>query len=198
VRDNLFSFDVGTGAPTAWTPNVNGEVNAAYYMAPYLYVGGSFTTADGVNSRLVRYRVDSGTPAIDTAWPASTVSAPVNDIDSAGGRLIVAGAFRQKLMALNPVTGRDSGYINLGIAGSVKRNGAGPVEVYRFAVSPEGTATTVLAPAQYRGKASERSIPPLARRWAGIPARLAVSEPRSSTPRLPVCGSAPMADVSPA
>jgi hypothetical protein len=139
VRDNLFSFDVGSGAPTSWTPNVNGEVNAVYYMAPFLYVGGNFTTADGVSSRLVRYRVDSGTPAIDTTWPAATVSAPVNDIDSAGGRLIVAGAFRQKLMALNPVTGRDSGYISLGIAGSVKRNGAGPVEVYRFAVSPDGS-----------------------------------------------------------
>jgi hypothetical protein len=46
VRDNLFSFDVATGQPTDWAPQVNGELNATYYIAPYLYVRGVFTTAD--------------------------------------------------------------------------------------------------------------------------------------------------------
>jgi hypothetical protein len=136
VRDNLFSFDVATGQPTPWAPQVNGEVNATYYIAPYLYVGGSFTTADGVSGRLVRYNLGSGLPAVDTTWQATTVGAPVNDLDYAKGQLIVAGAFRKRLIALDPATGRATDYINLGIAGTVKLNGAGPTEVYRIAVNP--------------------------------------------------------------
>jgi hypothetical protein len=138
-RDNLFSFDIASGTPTDWSPNVNGQVTRTLYVAPYLYVGGSFTTADGVNGSLVRYRVDSGTPAIDTTWQAARVSAPVSDLDYTGGRLIVAGSFKKRLVALDPANGADTGYLNLAIAGSVKKNGAGPIEVYRIAVSPDGS-----------------------------------------------------------
>ena len=66
------------------------------------------------------------------------MSAPVSDLDYTGDRLIVAGSFRKRLVALNPATGNDTGYITLGIAGTVKPNGAGPTEVYRIAVSPDG------------------------------------------------------------
>jgi hypothetical protein len=139
VRNNAFSFDVATGQPTAWSPDINGEVYRTLYIAPYLYVGGSFTSADGVNGHLVRYRVDSGTPVIDTGWQASYVSAPVSDLDYADGRLLVAGSFRKRLIALNPATGRDTGYLNLAIGGTVKPSGAGPTAVYRIAVSPDGS-----------------------------------------------------------
>jgi len=139
VRDNLFSFDVGTGQPTGWAPQVNGTVWRTLHIAPYLYVGGDFTTADGVAGRLVRYRIDSGTPVIDPTWTAERVTRPVRDLDEVGGRLIVAGAFSKRLVALDPATGRDTHYIDLPITGSVKVNGAGPTEVYRIAVSPDGS-----------------------------------------------------------
>ncbi len=139
TRSNLFSFDVNTGEPTNWAPQVDGEVWRTFYIAPYLYVGGSFTTADGVSGRLVRYRVDSGTPVIDPSWSAQGVKRPVLDLDYVGGRLIVAGSFTKRLVALDPDTGRDTGYINVGITGSVKVNGAGPTEVDRIAVNPAGT-----------------------------------------------------------
>lgn len=139
TRDNLFSFDVATGRPTTWSPQVNGQVFRTLYVAPYLYVGGSFTSADGVAGRLVRYRVDSGTPVIDTAWRAERVTAPVTDLDYTGGRLIVAGSFKKRLVALDPATGRDTGYLRLDIAGTVKANGAGPTAVYRIAISPDGS-----------------------------------------------------------
>lgn len=138
-RHNLFSFDVATGQPTDWAPQVNGEVFRTLYVAPYLYVGGSFTVADGVQERLVRYRVDSGTPVIDDTWHPERVGAAVSDLERVQGRLIVAGAFKKKLIALDPSTGEDTGYLDLPITGSVKRNGAGPVEVYRIAVNPAGT-----------------------------------------------------------
>lgn len=139
VRHNLFSFDVATGQPTNWAPQVDGEVFRTLYVAPYLYVGGSFSSADGVSGRLVRYRVDSGTPVIDTTWIARGINAPVNDLEYVGGRLIVAGNFNKRLIALNPANGRNTGYLNLPITGSVKVNGAGPTSVYRMAVSPDGT-----------------------------------------------------------
>ncbi len=139
TRSNLFSFDVNTGEPTSWAPQVDGEVWRTFYIAPYLYVGGSFTTADGVSGRLVRYRVDSGTPVIDPGWSAQGVKRPVLDLDYVGGRLIVAGSFTKRLVALDPDTGRDTGYINVGITGTVKVNGAGPTEVDRIAVNPAGT-----------------------------------------------------------
>ena len=144
VRDNLFSFDVSTGTPTAWAPNVNGEVWRTLYVAPYLYVGGSFTNADGVASRLVRYRVDSGTPVIDPTWVPQDVGGIVNDLEYAGGRLYVAGSFKKRLVALDPATGRNTGYVNLGISGSVKVNAAGPTEVYRIAINPAGTRLVAL------------------------------------------------------
>lgn len=138
-RHNLFSFDVATGSPTGWAPRVNGEVWRTLYVAPYLYVGGSFTSANGVRGHLVRYRLDSRTPVIDATWSAQRVSAPVTDLDYVGGRLLVAGSFRKRLVALDPATGRDTGYLSLGISGTVKLNGAGPTQVYRIAVSPDGS-----------------------------------------------------------
>jgi hypothetical protein len=139
VRDNLFSFDVGTGAISDWAPNVDGEVWRTLYVAPYLYVGGAFKNADGVASRLVRYRVDTPTPQIDTTWKPQGITGIVDDLDYVGGRLIVSGAFKKRLVALSTDTGSDTGYINLDIAGTVKANGAGPTEVYRIAISPDGT-----------------------------------------------------------
>jgi hypothetical protein len=138
VRDNLFSFDVSTGEPTGWTPAVNGEVWRTFYVEPYLYVGGDFTVADGVQERLVRYDLSSGTPVIDSDWDAQGVTRPVTDLDYVRGQLIVSGAFNKRLVALDPDTGRNTGYIDLAISGSVKPNGAGPVEVWRIAISPDG------------------------------------------------------------
>jgi hypothetical protein len=139
VRDNLFSFNVDTGQPTTWAPLVNGEVWRTLYIQPYLYVGGAFTTADGVQKRLVRYNLASGTPQIDTAWNPQGITRPVNDLEYVGGRLLVAGASNKRLVALDPATGLDRGYINLPITGSVKVNGAGPTEVFRIAASPDGS-----------------------------------------------------------
>ena len=147
VRDNLFSFDVSTGQPTGWSPQVNGEVLRTFYVAPYLYVGGDFTAADGVQERLVRYHVASGTPTIDTTWNPQGITRPVSDLDYVDGRLIVAGAFNKRLVALDPDTGDNTNYLDLPITGSVKLNGAGPVEVWRIAVRPtapgwSGSATS--------------------------------------------------------
>jgi len=52
--------------------------------------------------------------------------------------LFVGGWFSRKLLALNPTTGADTGYLNLGISGSVTSSSTA-THVYRFAVSPTCT-----------------------------------------------------------
>ena len=155
-RSNLFSFDVATGQPTTWAPQINGEVFRTLYVAPHLYVGGSFTNADGVANRLVRYNVSSGTPVIDTSWIARGINGAVSDLDFVGGRLLVAGAFNKKLVALNLTNGQDTGYINIPITGTVKPNGKGPTEVYRIAVSPDGSRLVAIGNFVTVGTAARR------------------------------------------
>ena len=159
VRDNLFSFDAGTGAVSKWRPDVDGEVRQVLHVAPYLYVGGAFRNADGVASRLVRYRVDTREPQIDPTWKPSGTAGVVTDLDYVDGRLIVAGSFKKRLIALDPETGRDTRYIALDIAGTVKADGAGPTAVHRFAVSPDGTKLVAIGNfATVTGQARQRAF----------------------------------------
>ena len=139
VRDNLFSFDVVTGQPTGWAPLVNGEVWRTLYIEPYFYVGGSFTSADGVPERLVRYNLASGTPR--STPPGIPQGSRTRERPRVRRWTTPrCRSFNKRLVALDPVTGLDTGYLNLPITGSVKVNAAGPVEVYRFAVSPDGAS----------------------------------------------------------
>jgi hypothetical protein len=139
TRNNLFSFNVDTGQVSSWAPNINGLVFRTLAVGSHLYVGGSFTSADGVSGRLVRYDISGTQPVIDRTWkPAGISSGKVTDLELVSGRLIVSGTFPKKLIALNPASGQDTGYLNLTISGSVADN-AGATEVYRFAVNPAGT-----------------------------------------------------------
>jgi hypothetical protein len=138
TRDNLFSFDIATGTPTSWNPSVNGEVMRTLAAGGFLYVGGKFSTANGVSNHLVRYDLSSG--QIDAGFsPAATAgSGAVTDLEYVAGRLIVSGSFAKRIVALNPSTGADTGYINISVAGSVSSK-AGRVAVFRFAVDPAAT-----------------------------------------------------------
>lgn len=137
TRSNLFSFDVATGTPTSWTPSVNGEVFRTLSVNGFLYVGGYFSTANGINNHLVRYNLSTG--QIDPSFsPAATTSGAVTDLEYVNGRLLVSGKFAKRLVALSTSTGLDTGYINLGISGTVSAQ-AGPTNVYRFAVNPAST-----------------------------------------------------------
>jgi hypothetical protein len=137
-RDNLFSFDIATGTPTSWTPSINGEVMRVLAANGFLYVGGKFSTANGVSNHLVRYNLSTG--LIDAGFsPAATSGGgAVTDLEYVAGRLIVSGSFTKRIVALNPTTGTDTGYIDVSVAGTVSSK-AGPVSVFRFAVSPAAT-----------------------------------------------------------
>jgi Domain of unknown function (DUF5122) beta-propeller len=138
ARSNIVAFNASTGViSTSFAPSVNGEVWALASDGTSLWIGGTFTSVNGVARRAVA-KLNPTTGAVDTAFNANLASGKVTELALVGGRLIAGGTFTGKLRAVNPATGANTGYLNLSISGSVADN-AGPVEVYRFAVNPAGT-----------------------------------------------------------
>lgn len=136
LRQNLFAFSVSTGTPTGWTPRVNGTVLRLLAAGGYLYVGGSFTSADGVAGHLVRYSLS--TWRVDLAWRPAGIDGTVTHLELVAGRLFVSGSFTRRLLALSTYTGANLGYLSVPITGSVAAN-AGYTSVRSFAVNPNGT-----------------------------------------------------------
>jgi hypothetical protein len=137
TRNNIVAFNATSGVIQPFAPNVAGEVWALAANGTSLYVGGTFATVNGVARRGVA-KLDAATGAVDTAFNANLASGRVTDAAVVGGRLLVAGTFPGRLRALNLTSGANTGYINVGISGTVADN-AGPTQVYRFAVNPAGT-----------------------------------------------------------
>lgn len=99
-----------------------------------VYVGGSFTTVNG-SPRPVLAKLNPVIGALDPRFAPRFRGGRINEIQLVDGRLIVGGTSGKKLTALDPSTGRDTGYIDLGIKDKVA--GAwGGVSVYHFAVDP--------------------------------------------------------------
>ncbi len=136
ARNNIAAFNATTGALLPFNPNVNGSVWAmAMTPAGQLIVGGTFTTVAGVSRRGVA-SVNPTSGAVNTTFNAQ-LGGNVTEATVVAGRLLIAGTFAKRLAAVDPVTGVDTGYVNLQISGSVASN-AGATEVYRFAVNPAG------------------------------------------------------------
>ena len=138
TRNHILAFNAATGSiSTSFAPNVNGAVWAIVPSGTSLYIGGSFSSVNGVARRGLA-KIDATTGAVDTSFNAALTSGNVTEAALVSGRLIISGTFPKKILAVNPATGANTGYINVAVTGSVASN-AGPVEVYRFAVNPAGT-----------------------------------------------------------
>jgi Domain of unknown function (DUF5122) beta-propeller len=136
-RENLFSFDASTGDISSFAPNVNGAVWSIVTTNDAVYIGGDFTSVNGVARRGLA-KLNPTTGAVDTAFQAPFGTGRVTEMDLVSGRLIVAGSFQKKLIALNPTTGRGTNYISLAITGTVPMTNEKP-NVFKFAVDPAGT-----------------------------------------------------------
>ncbi len=138
TRNHILAFNAATGSiSTSFAPNVNGDVWAIVPSGTSLYIGGSFSSVNGVARRGLA-KIDATTGAVDTSFNAALTSGNVTEAALVSGRLIISGTFPKKILAVNPATGANTGYLNVAVTGSVASN-AGPVEVYRFAVNPAGT-----------------------------------------------------------
>jgi len=141
-RINLFSYQATGGAVTGLAPVLDGTVWGMASDGRSLWVAGSFTSVNGVARRgLVKLNPTTG--AVDRSFDARFTSGAVTDVQLLDGRLLVGGSFSKRLVALNPSTGGDTGFVNVRIAGSVADN-AGPTDVTRFAVNPAGTRMVII------------------------------------------------------
>ena len=93
-RGNLLAYDITTGALQSWAPTVNGVVKAvtASPDGKRIYVGGSFTVANGAT----RYNLaafDATTGALITAFNAAVGGSYVNAIVATADAVYVGGLF---------------------------------------------------------------------------------------------------------
>lgn len=136
TRHNIMAFTVSTGAVTSFAPRVAGQVWA---LAPSadgkaLYVGGTFSSVDGMPVRSL-FKWDIAGNRVDPTFRPTVTGGRVSDLQVVGGRLFASGTFGKRLVALDPKTGADTGYLDLDITGRVTApSWAG--QVYRFAVDP--------------------------------------------------------------
>jgi Domain of unknown function (DUF5122) beta-propeller len=135
-RSNLLAFSASTGAVAPMAPTFDGTVWALQASGSSIYVGGAFKQVNGVARRGL-VKLDASTGAIDPTFKPTIKWGNITEIRLVGGRLLVGGTFPKRLAALDPTTGADTGYLALGIAGSVASN-AGATRIYRFAVNPTG------------------------------------------------------------
>lgn len=133
-RPYLVAFDVHTGEILPNTPAPDRKV-LALEAAPdgsALYIGGRFSSVDGVPAdRIAKWDVATGT--IDRDFRPSIDGRRVSDLGFTHDDLIVAGAFPERLAALDPRSGRDTGRLDLDITGGMG-DGYWP-DVYRFAIN---------------------------------------------------------------
>jgi hypothetical protein len=158
-RNNAFAFNASTGTLTAFDPDVNGQVNAVALSSDCktAYLGGSFTqVGTGPNTPAVKnfVAVNTATGAVVTSVKSS-VSGTIQTLQmTKSNHLIMGGLFNgvngsfadKYLASVNPSTGRDDGYVRLGISGkySYTDQGGHPAatngtQVFNSQLSPDGT-----------------------------------------------------------
>ena len=135
-RDNLMAFDSATGAMQSFAPVFDGPVAAVLAVPGAVYVGGTFSTVNGTSSPAL-VKLDPDTGAVDPTFDPGYTRGAVNDLLMTGNRLIVAGSVGKKLTALDPLTGANTGYLDLGISDALP-TARGGVAVFRIAVNPAG------------------------------------------------------------
>jgi hypothetical protein len=147
-RSNLLAFDANTGViretvvPSYDDPVFDDQIWAIEAFGDSVFVGGEFTTVNGITrKRLVK--LDAATGAVDTAFNARFKGGIVRSLKmwtapDGSPRLVVGGSMTTRLAALNPDTGADTGYFNLGIANPIP-NAWGTLSVYSLAINPAGT-----------------------------------------------------------
>ncbi len=150
TRNYLFAFNASTGAlDTSFVPSLNGEVDAIVPTADGtgVYVGGMFTTAGGVTTRLARFTLATGA-RVATFNPS--LDGTINALAVAGSRLFVAGTFtlvngvaHNGLSSVNPTTGATDPYLTVQLTGNhnygrVAGAAKARVGATDIAVSPDG------------------------------------------------------------
>ena len=139
---HLMAFGTTTGAlDRGFKPQFNGAVRALE-PAPDggVYVGGSFTTVNGAaRGSLVKLTAGG---AVDTGFRPALGSAAVNDLELATirgqRRLVVAGAMKGRLVAVNTDTGTNTRELDAVFTEKIPGARGSGTSVFDVAVSPDG------------------------------------------------------------
>lgn len=159
TRTNAFSFNAATGAVSSWDPEVTGSVVDWIALSPdcsTAYLGGKFTAVHGTAAKNIA-AVSTATGQMLTGF-AHNAAGRVAALVSTGGHVLAGGFFtsingsaRGYLASLNPTTGRDDGYVDLGVSGTYQytdqsgaRTLANPTRVWNYALSPDRARLLVM------------------------------------------------------
>lgn len=148
ARNNIFSFRAT--APytvNSWDPNVNGVVNTIAFNGGNCadaYIGGKFTTVHGTTVKNLA-EIDTSTGAVVTGFGHSA-SGQVETLQGYNGHILAGGYYTSinnstanpYMTSLNATTGKDDGFIHLGISGMYVSSGG--TRVYNQQLSHSGAA----------------------------------------------------------
>ena len=149
-RNNVASFSASKPyTMTSWNPNVNGIVNGITFSpdCSTAYLGGKFTTVGGVAAKNL---AAVSTSTVERSSPAfgHSASGQVETLQYANGHILTGGYYttvnnsgaNPYMTSLNPTTGKDDGFIHLGISGNYQFPGvsSNPTRVYNQQLSNTG------------------------------------------------------------
>ena len=156
TRNNAFSFSAT--APytvTSWNPNTNGIVNSIAFNGTNCadaYIGGTFTSVNGTTVKNLA-EIDTTAGAVVTAFGHSA-NGQVSTLLGADGHILVGGYYTSinnstadpYMTSLNPVTGKDDGFLKLNISGNYNFPGvsSNPTRVFNQALSHSGQYDLVM------------------------------------------------------
>jgi hypothetical protein len=126
-RHNAFSFSATSPYKlTSWNPDVNGKVNTVAFNGTgckNAYLGGDFSSVHGGSAANI-VEVSTSTSKINYAFGKSA-NGQVETMLVAHGHLLTGGYFtsvngsgNRYMVSLSPTTGKDDGFVHLGISGN--------------------------------------------------------------------------------
>jgi hypothetical protein len=166
--NNAFSFSAT--APynlTTWAPDVNGIVNSIAFSGTTCadaYIGGKFTAVNGTKVGNLAEVSTTGTGALVTTF-GHTANGQVNTLLGVDGHILAGGYYttingstNAYMTSLSPTTGKDDGFISLGISGNYSFAPNNPTRVYNQSLSNGGTLDLVMGDFTSVGGAARQQI----------------------------------------
>jgi hypothetical protein len=151
TRNNIFSFSATSPFQvTSWDPNVNGVVNSIAFNGTNCadaYIGGKFTAVGGTTVKNIA-EIDTSTGAVVAGFGHSA-SAQVETLLGYNGHILAGGYYTSinnstadpYMTSLSPTTGKNDGFVHLGISGQYVPGGG--TRVYNQQLSHGGTLDLV-------------------------------------------------------
>lgn len=156
TRNGVLAFDADTGMVAAgFAPSIDGSVNVVItgQTPNTVYIGGQFTTVNGVASRNIAM-LNLADGSLMSGFRPTVLNGAVQDMRLSGDRLYVVGGFttaggvsHQGIATLNPKTGAVEPFMNVQLTGHHNYNGTGAkgsLGGRALDISPDGSRAVVV------------------------------------------------------